>query len=229
MIELNETIDELNINNLKIIQGNDDFKYGTDAVMLAEFAMISADSKVLDLCTGSGIVPLILSAISPALHITALEYFEHIAKRAERSVKLNSLEDKISILCGDVKNISDMIQRESFDHVTVNPPYKTVNTGAVNKNDYKTAARHEVLCTLDDVVKASDFALKFGGKLTMVHRSDRICDIISTFRKYKIEPKRIATVMHDISLAPKLILIEGKKGAKSGVKFETPVVPKGAI
>ena len=93
MIELNETIDELNINNLKIIQGNDDFKYGTDAVMLAEFASVSANARVLDLCTGSGIIPLLLTAISPAAHITAVEYFEHIAERAKRSVKLNSLED----------------------------------------------------------------------------------------------------------------------------------------
>ncbi len=229
MIKLNETIDELNINDLKIIQGNDDFKYGTDAVLLAEFASVSSNAKVLDLCTGSGIIPLLLTAISSASHITAVEYFKHIAERAGRSVKLNSLEDKIDIICGDVKNISELISRESFEHVTVNPPYKTVNTGAVNKNDYKTAARHEVLCTLDDVVKAADYALKFGGKLTMVHRADRICDLISTLRKYKIEPKRIAMVIHDIKLAPKLVLIEGKKGAKSGVKFETSVVSKGVI
>lgn len=229
MIKDNEIIDELNISNLRLIQGRDDFKYGTDAVLLAEFASVSANSRLLDLCTGSGIIPVLLSAISPAAHITAVEYFEHIAERAQRSVELNSLNDKIDIICGDIKRISDFVERESFDHVTVNPPYKTVNTGAVNANDCKTAARHEVLCTLEDVVKAADYSLKFGGKLTMVHRADRICDVISVMRSCRIEPKRIATVIHNVKLSPKLILIEGKKGAKSGAVFEPPVFPKGAV
>lgn len=227
MIKNNEILDELNINDLKIIQGKDDFKYGTDAVMLVKFASISKNAKVLDLCTGSGIIPILLTAEKNAADITCVEYFDFIADRTRRSVEINSLEDKIKVICGDVKNIDGLVARESFDNVTVNPPYKKINSGAVNKSDYVTAARHEVLCDLDDIVSAADYSLKYGGKLTMVHRAERICDIISTMRKYKIEPKRIALIMHSTELPPKLILVEGKKGAAPGLNFEKPVFPKG--
>ena len=135
MIKNNERIDELNIDNLRLIQSDDDFKYGTDAVLLAKFASVSLNSKLLDLCTGSGIIPVLLSSLSKTSHITAIEYFEHIADRASRSVKLNSLENKIDVICGDIKNISEYILRESYDHVTVNPPYMITNTGAFNVND----------------------------------------------------------------------------------------------
>lgn len=224
MIKENEVIDELNINDLKILQADDDFKYGTDAVVLSKYANISKKAKVLDLCTGSGIIPILLTYFSEASHITGLEYFEHIADRASRSVKLNELEPFVNIMCGDLKNITELLKRESFDHVTVNPPYKQPDSGAKNKSSVVSAARHEILCNLDDVVCAADYALKYGGKLTMVHRADRTADVISTFRKYKIEPKRMALVIHNISLPPKLILVEGKKGAKSGLVFEPPVV-----
>jgi len=227
MIKENEIIDELNINNLKIIQGKDDFKYGTDAVMLVKFASVSKNAKVLDLCTGSGIIPILLTEEKGTSDITCVEYFDFVSERTERSVKLNSLEDKIKVICGDIKNIEALVERESFDNVTVNPPYKQVNSGAVNKNDYKKAARHEILCNLEDVVNASDYALKYGGKLTMVHRAERIADIISLMRKYKIEPKRISLIMHSVELPPKLILVEGKKGAAPGLVFEAPVFPKG--
>ncbi len=229
MIKNNEKIDELNINNLKIIQSDDDFKYGTDAVLLSKFASVCNKARLLDLCTGSGIIPILLSAFSNASHITGVEYFEHIADRAQRSVKLNSLQEKIDIKCMDIKNIPEVFERDSFDHVTVNPPYKIENTGAVNINDYKKAARHEVLCNLDDVVRVAGYSLKYGGKLTMVHRAERLADIISAFRKYNIEPKRVSLVMHSLNLAPKLILIEGKKGAKSGLVFELPVFAEGGI
>lgn len=224
MIKENEIIDELNINNMKIIQADDDFKYGTDAVMLSKFANISKNSRVLDLCTGSGIIPILLTAFSEASHITGLEYFEHVADRASRSVKINELDSLVSIMCGDLKNISEFFKRESFDHVTVNPPYKQLESGAKNKSSIVSAARHEILCNLEDVVIAADYALKYGGKLTMVHRADRTADVISSFRKYKIEPKRMALVIHNVALPPKLILVEGKKGAKSGLVFEPPVI-----
>ena len=165
-----ETIDNLNINNLKIIQNENGFKYGTDAVMLSKFANIRKNGKVLDLCTGSGVIPLLLTAFKKPSYIKGVEYFSHISEMAQRSVKLNNLSNKIEILTGDVKKYKEFCEEGIYDNVTVNPPYKIENTGFTNKDDYIKAARHEVLMNLSDCVKAAEYALKFGGKLSMVNR-----------------------------------------------------------
>ena len=223
MLKENERIDDLNINGLKIIQNELEFMYGTDAVILSDFVTVGKKTSVLDLCTGSGIIPLLLYAKYSPKKICGIEYFENIAERAERSVLMNHLEESVGIICGDIKNIDSYIKRESFDYVTVNPPYMVADSGFVNENGYKKAARHEILCDLDDVLKAAAYSLKYGGRLGMVHRSERLADVISAFRKYKIEPKRFSFAYSDISLSPKLILIEGKKGAEPGLVFEPPV------
>lgn len=215
-----EVIDELNINNLKIIQNVRGFKYGTDAVMLAKFANIKNNGRVLDLCTGGGIVPILLCGLKNPSHVTGVEYFSEYSEMAERSVELNRLADRIKIVNGDVKNLDEYINPDCFDNVTVNPPYKAMNTGFVNENDYKTAARHEVLLTLSQCVKAAEYALKFGGKLTMVNRIDRLSDVFYEFKKNKIEPKRICFITPDINIAPKIFVIEGIKGGKSGMTVE---------
>lgn len=215
-----EKIDELNINNLKIIQSDNGFKYGTDAVLLSKFANIKNNGKVLDLCTGSGIVPLLLTGLKNPKKITGIEYFSHITDMAIRSVKLNNLEDKIDIITGDVKNYKALTERESFDNVTVNPPYKVADSGFVNENDFKKAARHEILLTLSDCVKAAEYALKFGGKLTMVNRVERLSDVFYEFKINKIEPKRILFVTANPKNPPKIFLIEGIKGGKSGMTVE---------
>lgn len=216
----NEVIDELNINNLKIIQDNSGFKYGTDAVILSKFANIKKNGKVLDLCTGGGIVPIIISGLKDAKKIVGVEYFPHVADMAKRSVELNNLGEKIEILNKDVKDYKEYIDAYSFDNVTVNPPYKVIDTGLKNDNSYKTCARHEVLLDLADCVKASEYALKFGGKLTMVNRIDRLSDVFYEFKINKIEPKRICFVTDGIKSRPKIFVIEGIKGGKSGMVTE---------
>lgn len=215
-----EKINNLGINDLKIIQNEKGFKYGTDAVMLAKFANIRNSGRVLDLCSGSGIIPILITALKNPEHITSVEYFPHITDMAKRSVALNGLEDKITVLTGDVKSYKELIEPYSYDNVTVNPPYKINETGFMNEDDYKRAARHETLMTLSDAVKASEYALKFGGKLSMVNRIDRLSDVFYEFKINKIEPKRICFISSKLSNPPKIFLIEGIKGGKNGMVAE---------
>ena len=220
LLKENEVIDELNICNFKIIQNDEGFKYGTDAVILSKFAGIRKGGKVLDLCTGSGIVPILIAGLKDAKKIIGVEYFPHVCDMAKRSVELNGLGDKIEILNKDVNDYKDYIKAYSFDNVTVNPPYKVADTGFLNDDSYKTCARHEVLTNLSWCVKASEYALKFGGKLTMVNRIDRLSDVFYEFKVNKIEPKRICFVTDDAKRAPKIFVIEGIKGGKSGMVVE---------
>ncbi len=215
----NEVIDNLNIKDLKIIQDNEGFKYGTDAVLLAKFSNIKKGARVLDLCTGGGIVPLLLCGLKEPSFVVGVEYFSHIADMAKRSVEINGLSDKIEIINEDVKNYKSYIPYNSFDHVTVNPPYKVVDTGFVNDNSYKMCARHEVLLTLADCVKTAEYALKFGGKLTMVNRIDRLSDVFYQFKINKIEPKRICFPVNREGKG-KIFVLEGIKGGKSGMTME---------
>lgn len=219
MLKENEVIDNLNINNLKIIQNNEGFKYGTDAVALSKFANIKNGGKVLDLCTGSGIIPILLCGLKNPKKVVGVEYFSHICDMAQRSVNLNSLEEKIEILNKDVKDYKEYIEAYSYDNVTINPPYKVIGTGFENDNSYKTCARHEVLVNLKDCVKAAEYALKFGGKLTMVNRIDRLSDVFYEFKLNKIEPKRIMFVT-EFSSPAKIFVLEGIKGGKSGMTME---------
>lgn len=219
LLKENEVIDNLNINNLKIIQNNEEFKYGTDAVALSKFANIKNGGKVLDLCTGSGIIPILLCGLKNPKKIVGVEYFSHICDMANRSVKLNSLEGKIEIINKDVKDYKEYIEAYSFDNVTINPPYKVLDSGFKNDNSFKTCARHEVLVTLKECVKAAEYALKFGGKLTMVNRIDRLSDVFYEFKLNKIEPKRIMFIT-DFSSPAKIFVLEGIKGGKSGMTME---------
>ena len=217
-----ETIDNLGVNNLKIIQNETGFKYGTDAVMLSKFSNIRSNGRVLDLCSGSGIIPILLTAFKNPCHITSIEYFPHVSDMARRSVIMNNLEEKIEVLTGDVKDYKNLITAYSFDNVTVNPPYKIADPGFKNEDIYTAAARHEILLTLADVVEAAEYALKFGGKLSMVNRVDRLSDVFFEFKKNKIEPKRICFITTKLSSAPKIFMIEGIKGGKSGMVVEPP-------
>ncbi len=218
-----ERIDDLNLDGLKIIQNKNHFCFGTDAVLLASYAAIKPNMRVLDLCTGNGIIPILLAAKTPAAHITGIEFFAEHVKMAERSVLLNSLEKKIDFLVGDVKDIRNLVVPGSFEYVTVNPPYKPVLSGYRNRDDMKTAARHEVLCTLDDVVRAARFALKSGGKMAMVHRADRLADVVYAMKSHHIEPKRLTMVSARKEERPKLILIEGISDGKSGLTVTAPL------
>lgn len=218
-----ERIDSLGINNLKIIQNTDYFCFGTDAVLLSDFATVAPGAFVVDLCSGNGIVPFLLSAKTKAKKIVGIEIQKESFDLAKRSNELNKLEDKISFINDDANNIKEYFESGSVSNVTCNPPYMVSKNGFISPSDLKAAARHELFINIDDVVRISAYLLKFGGYLSIVHKSDRLCDIICVMRKYKIEPKRIRFVHSHLGDAPKLVLVEGIFGAKSSVKILEPL------
>lgn len=223
-LKLNERIDDLQCNGLKIIQNKKEFCFGIDAVLLSDFAKkIKSNGKVVDLCTGTGIIAILLSAKSKAGKIYGVEIQEHIAEMATRSVKMNGLEGRITILQKDLKNLKEEIMAGSVDTVTVNPPYKPKNSGIINEKDTKTIARHEISCTLEDIVKESARLLNTGGNLCMVHKVERLVDLCVLFRKYQLEPKRMRFVYSRQGEPPTLVLVEGIKGGKPFLKMEAPI------
>lgn len=223
-LKQNERIDDLHRKGYRIIQNPEKFCFGIDAVLLSGFVQVKKGAKVLDLGTGTGIIPILVEAKTQAGHISALELQEESVDMARRSVKLNDLEDKISVLQGDIKEASYMFQEASFDVITTNPPYMTENHGLVNPDMPKAIARHEIYCTLEDVVRESAKLLKMSGKFFMVHRPYRLVEIINTLSKYKLEAKRIRFVHPYQDKEPNMVLIEAVKGGRARVKIEPPLI-----
>ena len=219
LLNPHERLDDLQIRGLFIIQDTRGFCFGTDAVLLSDFADIKKGGKVLDMCTGMGIVPLLLSAKTEAAHIVGMEIIESVADMAQRSVIYNKIEN-IEIINGDIKNAVQIFGKCAFDAVTCNPPYKKAGSGLVNPDDIKAVSRHEILCTLDDVVYNASAVLKDGGKLFMVHRPSRLADIFAAMHKYSLEPKRLRLVAPYEGKEPNLVLIEAAKGGHSFLKVE---------
>ena len=220
----NERIDDLQRNGLKIIQKTDGFCFGMDAVLLSGFAHVKRGEKVLDMGTGTGIIPLLLSAKTQGEHFTALEIQKEIAEMAARSVAMNHLEDKIEIVNGDIKEASRIFGGASFDVVTTNPPYMNDAHGLKNPTEVKAISRHEVLCTLDDVVREGAKVLKSGGRMYMVHRPHRLIEIITVMKQYKMEPKRMCMVHPFKDKEANMVLIEAVKGGGSWLKMEAPII-----
>ena len=220
----NERVDDLQRNGLKIIQKTDGFCFGMDAVLLSGFAHVKRGEKVLDMGTGTGIIPLLLSAKTEGEHFTALEIQEEIAKMASRSVAMNHLEEKIEIVNGDIKEASRIFGAASFDVVTTNPPYMNDAHGLKNPTEVKAISRHEVLCTLDDVVREGAKVLKSGGRMYMVHRPHRLIEIITAMKQYKMEPKRMCMVHPFKDKEANMVLIEAVKGGGSWLKMEAPII-----
>ena len=220
-----ERIDDLQFKNLKIIQNEEGFCFGIDAVLLSDFAKeMKKSDTVVDFCTGTGIIAILLSGkVEKIKKIYAVEIQKEGAEMANRSVKLNKLEDKIEVLNRDLKDIDDVLKVGSVDAITVNPPYKPINSGIINDEDSLRIARHEICCTLEDILKQSSKLLKFGGSFYMVHRPERLVDIMFYMRKYKIEPKRIRFVHPNENAASNLVLVEGTRGGKPFLKFEKPL------
>lgn len=219
----NENLDDLQINNLFLIQKKTGFKFGTDAVLLSDFAKNVKSNRILDLCTGSGIIPILLSAKTNAKEIFGLEIQESIADMAKRSVLYNNLSHRVTILQGDLKNSREIFALHSFDTVTINPPYMKANSNIKNITDEKTVARHEVLCSLSDCVKACRDMLKFHGNLFMIHRPNRLIDIIEEMRKEKIEPKMLRFVHSKPDMEPSMVLIHGVYMGGSNLKILPPL------
>ncbi|MDR5659217.1 tRNA1(Val) (adenine(37)-N6)-methyltransferase [Serpentinicella sp. ANB-PHB4] len=214
-----ERVDDLQVNNLKIIQNPKGFCFGIDAVLLANFTTLKKDAKVVDLGTGTGIIPILLAGKSSTSHITAVEIQEEVAEMAQRSVKLNNLEDRIKILNKDLKDLS--LKTNTYDVVTSNPPYMHPH-GLININNKKAISRHEIKCTLEDVIKVASKLLKHHGKFFMIHRPERLVDIVSLCRKYKLEPKRMQFIHPTYKKKANLILFECRKAAMPELKLMEP-------
>lgn len=220
----NERIDDLQRNGLRIIQKTDGFCFGMDAVLLSGFAWAKTGERVLDLGTGTGIIPLLLSAKTEGEHFTGLEIQTEIAEMAGRSVALNQLEEKIDIVHGDIKEASRIFGAASFDVVTTNPPYMNDAHGLKNPTEVKAISRHEVLCTLEDVVREGAKVLKPGGRMYMVHRPHRLIEILGTMKEYRMEPKRMKFVHPFKDKEANMVLIEAVRGGGAWMKVESPIV-----
>ena len=220
----NERIDDLQRNGYQIIQDPNRFCFGMDAVLLSSFAKAKEGDNVLDLCTGTGIIPILMEAKTKADKFVALEIQEDSADMARRSVLLNHLEEKIDIVTGDVKEADTLFKAASFDVITCNPPYMTGQHGLRNKDEAKTIARHEVFCTLEDVIRVSAKLLKPGGNFFMVHRPFRLSEIMVLLHQYKLEPKRMQLVYPYVDKEPNMVLIEANRGGKPRLTVEKPLI-----
>ncbi len=217
----NERIDDLEFKDLKIIQNKNGFCYGIDSVLLSDFAKnIKSNSKVIDLGTGTGIINILLSGKTNAKEFVGVEIQEEVAEMAKRSVELNKLENKIKIINEDILNLKNIFDKNYFDVVVTNPPYKKANTGVISKENKKLISRHEIAATLRDFIHISSYVLKDFGEFYMVHRPERLVDIFSIMREEKIEPKKIKFVYPSKNKKSNMVLIKGVKLGGDFLEFD---------
>lgn len=220
-LEKNERIDDLEFKNLKVIQNKNGFCFGMDAVLLSDFAKnIKRNATVLDLGTGTGIIPILLCGKTELKKVVGVEIQEEVAKMAKKSILLNNLENKFEILNCNIKELNKIYENQTFDVIVTNPPYKKQDSGIINENEKKLISRHEITANLEDFIKISKYLLKDKGELYMVHRPERLVDIFELMRKYKIEPKELKMVCPNKNKEPNLVLIKGVKNAKPFLKVE---------
>ena len=228
IIHPHERVDDLQCGGYHIIQDPKRFCFGIDAVCLSNFAIIKKGETVLDLGTGTGIIPILLCAKTEGHHFTGLEIQTESADMAQRSVLMNNLSHRIKIDCGDIKNGADLYPPNHFDVITVNPPYMNHGGGVPNETNAKAIARHEIACSLADVVTLSARLLKTGGRMYMVHRPHRLVDVLCTLRSAHMEPKTIQFVQDSLDHAPALVLIEAVDHGRPMVKV-LPVKTLGTL
>ena len=219
-----ERLDDLQRNGYKLIQNTKIFCFGMDAVLLCAFTKVDKGERVLDLGTGNGVIPILLKGRTEGKHFTGLEIQDVNVDLARRSVQYNRIEEDVLIVQGDIKEASKIFGGASFDVVTTNPPYMNENHGLKNPESHKAIARHEILCTLEDVIREGTKVLKPGGRFNMIHRPHRLVEIIELMKKYRVEPKRIRFVHPFADKEANMVLIEGIRGAKPMVKIEPPLV-----
>ena len=219
-----ERIDDLEYKDLKIIQNKNGFCFGIDSVLLSDFAKeIRNGSKGLDLGTGTGILGILLCGKTKLSKIYGIEIQEDVAEMAKRSVMLNNLENRFEILNEDIKKINNIFEKESFDFIVINPPYKKTNTGGTNENEKKLISRHEITATLEDFIEISSKMLKDKGTIYMVHRPERLADILCELRNKKLEPKEIRMVYPNKEKEPNLLLIKATKNGGKFLKVDRPL------
>lgn len=213
-------------NGYKVLQDSERFQFGIDAVLLADYASKSLKEKesVIDLGTGTGIIPLLMVNKCKTAAFTGLEVQKESADMAARSVAMNGLEGQIQIVHGDLKEAGSLFPRHSFNVVTCNPPYMIDAHGRNNEQDALTIARHEVLCTLEDVVTAADYLLATHGSFFMIHRPFRLPEIFSSLEKHKMEMKRMLLIYPFADKEPNMVLIEARKNAKRRLTIEPPLI-----
>ncbi|WLR41914.1 tRNA1(Val) (adenine(37)-N6)-methyltransferase [Bacillus carboniphilus] len=218
-----ERLDYLLAEDLRIIQSPSVFSFSLDAVLLSKFSYVPIRSgNILDLCSGNGVVPLLLSSRSEA-KITGIEIQERLFSMACRSVEYNDLSEQIQMICHDINDLSDSLPQSHFDVVTCNPPYfKTPGGDEINKNKHLAIARHEIFCTLEDVIRVSARFVRPGGKVALVHRPGRLLEIVDLMKKYKLEPKRLQFVYPKKDREANTLLIEGIRDGKPDLKILPP-------
>ena len=220
----NERIDDLQLKSCRIIQKRDGFCFGMDAVLLSDFAHIKAGSRVVDLCTGTGIIPILLAAKYEVSHVEGLEFFPEYVEMASRSVKMNGQDNLITLKQGDVKKVKEYYPASCADYVTCNPPYMTESHGLINPDYQKAAARHELLCTFADVADAAQWIVRPGGHFILVHRPFRLAEIIHELRIRKLEPKRMCLVYPYIDKEPNMVLLDCVRGGRQRMTVEPPLI-----
>ena len=223
-LKAGERLDDLQIKGYEIIQSPGRFCFGMDAVLLSSYAKIRNRELALDLGTGTGILPILLEAKNEGEHYTGLEIQEESADMARRSVSHNGLEDKIDIVTGDIKEASGIFGAASFHVITTNPPYMIGEDGLKNEKEALYIARHEALCTLDDILRESARLLKPKGRFYMVHRPFRLPEILAKMSAYGIEPKRMRLVYPYIDKEPNMVLLEGLRGGRPRMQVEPPLI-----
>ena len=221
MLKENEHLEPLG-KNIKIIV-SDIHHFSTDTILLSNFASPKKSHRAIDLGTGCGTIPLLMKKENKNLEITAVDIQSDACSMLERSIELNKL-DNIKVINSDLKELKGKVNFGYFDLVVCNPPYKENGTGIHNPNSGKKTARHEVMCTLEDIIRVSSSLLNFGGRLCMCQRSERLADLITLMRKYNLEPKRLRLVQQRLNKAPKLVLIEGRRGGKPGFMTTEPTL-----
>ena len=219
-----ERIDDLERDGLRIIQNPDKFCFGMDAVLLTGFARVRQGEVLIDIGTGTGVIPLLMTSKGQGKMHIGLEIQDDMAEMASRSVALNKLEDKVKIICCDVNKSSEIIPNQSADVVTCNPPYMNDEHGLKNENRSLALSRHEISCTLEDVVREGCRMLKSGGRYYMVHRPHRLMDVLTVMRSYKMEPKRMRLVYPFADKEANMVLIEAVKNGKPFLRVEEPLV-----
>lgn len=219
----NERLDDLQYKGLQLLQKKDGFCFGVDAVLLSHFAQVTKNDTVIDLGTGTGIIAILLAAKKAPRKVTGLEIQADMAEMALRSVALNGLEGKVDIVCGDIRESVQLFGAASFDAVVTNPPYMSRGGGLLNPADAKAVARHEILCTLEDVITTAARLLRTGGKFSMVHRPQRLADIIYLMRSNAIEPKHLRMVHPSPGKSPNMVLISGTRNGNPELRVQEPL------
>ena len=226
-INKDERIDDLQFKGFKLIQSPKNFCFGMDAILLSHFAKAYPGERAVDLGTGTGVIPTLMAGRSEDTFFYGVEIQSFMADMAKRSVILNGLEDRISIIEDDLKRCAENLGLGKFQLVTANPPYKRVGTGLINPNEKKAIARHEILCTLEDVLKTASELLTLGGRFYMVHRPDRIIEIFEGMKAYRLEPKVLRLVYPNLTKAPNMLLVEGVLGGKPHLTLMPPLIVYG--